>query len=84
MLTMGISVVAGALTTVLAGLFLVFPPVTFFQKIGTLIMTTVAFSITFALTFFPAVLSVIGPEGGQGKVPFDRWWRRIKAMCTGQ
>jgi len=66
LLTMGISVCSGAVTTFSAGFFLVFPEIVFFYKMGLLIMTTVFNSIFWAMCFFTAILAICGPEGDTG------------------
>ena len=42
LLTMGISVVSGAVTTFAAGFFLVFPEIVFFYKMGLLVCHSLA------------------------------------------
>lgn len=66
LLTMGISVVSGAVTTFAAGFFLVFPEIVFFYKMGVLIMTTVFTSILWAMCFFTSIVALWGPEGDAG------------------
>ncbi len=78
LLTMGISVAAGAFTTMLSGFFLLFPAIVFFSKMGVLILTTVAVSITFALTFFCALVAAVGPQGDSGHIPVKEWWAQLR------
>ena len=66
LLTMGISVVSGAITTFGAGFFLIFPPVIFFYKMGVLMISTVAISIFWAMCFFTSIIAMWGPEGDTG------------------
>jgi predicted RND superfamily exporter protein len=73
--TMGISVVFGGLTTFGSGFFLYLPEMFFFKKFGVLIMSTVAFSLLFALTYFIPLLMIAGPEGKAGHVPVWLYFR---------
>merc|ERR1719384_2884369 len=66
LLTMGISVVSGAVTTFGAGFFLIFPPVIFFYKMGLLMISTVFLSIFWAMCFFTSIIALWGPEGDSG------------------
>merc|ERR1711997_917055 len=66
LLTMGVSVVSGAVTTMLSGLMLVFPPYIFFYKMGWIIVTTVLLAVTWALVFFTSIVALWGPEGDTG------------------
>merc|ERR1712113_238368 len=66
LLTMGVSVVSVAITTMLSGIMLVFPSYLFFYKMGWIIVTTVLLALMWALIFFPSMCAWIGPEGDQG------------------
>merc|ERR1719384_664594 len=66
LMTMGISVVSGAITTFGAGFFLIFPPVIFFYKMGLLMISTVAISIIWAMCFFTSIIALWGPQGDAG------------------
>jgi len=66
LLTMGVSVVSGAITTMLSGLMLVFPAYVFFYKMGWIIVTTVLLALMWALIFFPSIVALAGPEGDSG------------------
>eukprot|EP01083_Nonionella_stella_P069779 186219_1 len=76
LLTMGISVVSGAITTFSAGFFLIFPVIVFFSKMGVLMMSTIAFSILFAMFFFTSLLAQFGPEYDTGKLSCCCWWTK--------
>ncbi|KAA0146198.1 hypothetical protein FNF31_07845 [Cafeteria roenbergensis] len=58
----GVSIIAGAVTTFGAGVFLRGGTIMFFQKFSVLIMASIAYSLVWALTFLPAVLMVLAPE----------------------
>ena len=73
LLTMGISVVSGAITTFGAGFFLVFPVIVFFYKMGILMISTVFISITWAMCFFTSIVACIGPQGDRGDI--KKWFR---------
>lgn len=68
LLTMGISVVSGAVTTFAAGFFLIFPDIVFFYKMGILMMSTVGISIFWAMCFFTSIVAAIGPQGDAGNL----------------
>jgi len=68
---MGISIVAGAITTFGSGLFLFFCTITFFEKFAILICLTISMSLCWSLGFLSTLLIVAGPEHGQGSIkPF--------------
>eukprot|EP00659_Diplonema_papillatum_P014786 gene14786-22634_t len=63
----GMAVISGAFSTLGATTFLFFPKIIFFQKFGILIFITIAYSLLWALFFFPALLSTpLGPQGDVG------------------
>jgi hypothetical protein len=59
--TMGISVVAAALTTFLASAVLSLCTLTFFDKFGSFLCVTMAASVFLSIAFFQAVLALAGP-----------------------
>lgn len=65
---LGISVLFGALTTLLAGLCLFPGIIVFFVKFAGLIVSTIILSVIWSLGFFPALLMVVGPEGKFGSL----------------
>merc|ERR1712038_1858733 len=65
LLTMGVSVVSGAVTTMLAGFMLLFPSFIFFYKMGCTIFSVVLLALLWALAFFTSIVALIGPEGDQ-------------------
>uniref|UniRef100_A0A6U0VZ18 SSD domain-containing protein n=1 Tax=Pinguiococcus pyrenoidosus TaxID=172671 RepID=A0A6U0VZ18_9STRA len=72
--TMVATVVAGAVTTVGAGVFLFPAQLTFFVKMATLICSTIILSYIYALGFFMGLLYVAGPQYDQGNVsPLLKW-----------
>ena len=69
LLTMGISVTFGALTTISAGMCLIGPRyITFFYKMSILIVTTILFSLIWSMVFFIALLAQCGPQFEQGQI----------------
>lgn len=63
---LGISILFGALSTLLAG-FMLFPAIIiFFVKFAALIVATITLSLVFSLMFLPALLLVLGPVGEFG------------------
>ena len=77
--TMGISIISGAITTFGSGAFLIFPEFKFFAKFGILIMSVVAFSLLYSMTFFIAILAVLGPEGTRGELNIKRIVKKLKS-----
>lgn len=73
---MGVSVLSGALSTLIAAFFMFFAPNTFFVKFASFLFVTIALSCIYALVLFPAILAVIGPTGHTGEIYL--WMRRIK------
>merc|ERR1712130_572825 len=81
LLTMGISVVSGAVTTFGAGFFLTFPPIIFFYKMGILMISTVALSIFWAMCFFTSIIALWGPQGDSGDLKkYFKCCRKKKTM----
>mmetsp|Transcript_24620 Transcript_24620/g.66956 ORF Transcript_24620/g.66956 Transcript_24620/m.66956 type:complete len:153 (-) Transcript_24620:306-764(-) len=68
MIEVGISVMAGAITTMGASAFLLLTTVQFFFKFGIFMLSTVAFSIFTANVAFTALLAVLGPTGDTGNL----------------
>merc|ERR1712151_795176 len=66
--TMGISVASGAITTMGAGVLLFMCDIAFFQQYGSFIFLVILISVLAALTNLPAMILLVGPEGGQGKI----------------
>eukprot|EP00930_Biecheleria_cincta_P102937 TRINITY_DN9479_c0_g4_i1.p1 TRINITY_DN9479_c0_g4~~TRINITY_DN9479_c0_g4_i1.p1 ORF type:complete len:1108 (+),score=159.52 TRINITY_DN9479_c0_g4_i1:3-3326(+) len=62
----GVSVVSGAVSTLLASGCLLFCTISFFKTFGTMIFITIIFAIVFSVFFFPALMAMIGPVGEFG------------------
>ena len=75
---MGISVTAGALTTVFSGVFLFGGVITFFPKFAFIIVFTVIVSYLWTVLFFPACMMTFGPNNDFGK------WSVILARAKGR
>jgi len=65
---MGISITAGAVTTLFSAIFLFGATMTFFTKFAIMITATVLFAYLWAVLFFTSLLATWGPEGTQGDV----------------
>merc|ERR1719273_1199665 len=63
LLTMGVSVVSGAITTTLSGMMLIFPAFIFFYKMGWIIITVVLLALSWSLVFFTSIALLWGPQG---------------------
>jgi len=77
--TMGISVTAGAITTIMAGAFLSLCILTFFVKFSFLICWTIICSYVWAVIFFGALCITAGPSGKFGDVSFIT--KYLKCSC---
>lgn len=75
---MGSTVLAGAVTTFMAGLSMRFCQMTFFTQMSTLISITIAYSLIYTLFFFMCVLRIAGPEHRFGDVWALLAWARSK------
>jgi len=66
MTEMGISVLSGAITTLLASLFLLPSKFMFYHVFGIFMLTTVVVSTLISLTLLPSLLMLFGPAGSAG------------------
>mmetsp|Transcript_25152 Transcript_25152/g.32682 ORF Transcript_25152/g.32682 Transcript_25152/m.32682 type:complete len:932 (-) Transcript_25152:127-2922(-) len=66
--SMGVTILAGAITTFGSGLFLFFCTLTFFYKFAVMICLTITFSFAWSLGFLSTILMVLGPEKDFGSV----------------
>merc|ERR1711968_263184 len=65
---MGVTVLAGAVTTLGAGMFMYFCQMVFFTKMAFLMTATIVHSFMFALVYFMSILALAGPQGSTGDV----------------
>ena len=68
MRTMGVSVLTGAITTFIAGFFMIFAKTLFFYQFGFFMMMTMLFSWIFANLFLAPLMGAVGPVGGTLKL----------------
>lgn len=68
---LGVSVWAGAISTVISTSFMAQSIMTPFSRLGIFMLCNIAISCLFALVVFPASLTIIGPEGKAGNL----FWR---------
>lgn len=71
----GISVLAGASTTLGASAFMLGSNLLFFLQFGIFMFCTIGFSIIYALAFFTVLVSIVGPEGDSGNL-----WNIMKCL----
>jgi len=70
---MGVSIIAGAMTTGGAGVFLWGGVIVFFTKFAITLTVAIASSLCFSLAFLPAALCIVGPDADTGSIiPFFR------------
>lgn len=72
---LGVTVLAGALTTCFSGCFLALCVLTFFVKFAFLVCWTIVCSFFWATLFFPAVMFVMGPQTHHNEIAFWRLFR---------
>jgi len=65
---LGISILAGAASTLAASAMLFFAIVVFFTKIGILIFATIVLALIWSIVFLPAFLHTFGPSGNTGEI----------------
>lgn len=65
---LGISVLFGAVTTLVAGICLLPAIIIFFTKFAGLIISTIILSMTWSLVILPCLLMSFGPEGNFGRI----------------
>lgn len=75
LLALGVSILAGGNTTNLAGVWLWFGTMVFFNKFAFLINMTICSALLWSLVFFPAACIIVGPEGNWGS------WVSILTWC---
>lgn len=63
---MGISIVAGAITSFGSGVFLIGGQIIFFDKFGIVMMTTIGLSLLWSTIAFLTIIITIGPNGNFG------------------
>ena len=82
----GISIVSGAVSTMLASGLLLFATITFFFQFGIGIFITIVCSLAWSLLFLPSALSSFGPQGKTGDwKPWVMWvWVKVRGMCGGE
>ena len=73
---MGQTILGGALTSIFAGVFLMFCNVAFLNQFGILFITTIVASFLSSVVFFPSVLYIFGPDEKQGNL--KEWANIIK------
>jgi protein dispatched 1 len=71
LVTLGVSILAGANTTNLAGVWLWCGTMVFFNKFAFLINMTICSALLWSLVFFPAACIIAGPENDFGS------WKRM-------
>jgi len=65
---MGVSVVSGAISTLMASMMLFICSFNFFSTYGSFIFFVIFWSLVWAMLFFPAAMMTIGPNGGSGDI----------------
>jgi len=74
----GVSVLAGASTTLGASAFMLGSKILFFFQFGIFIFCTIGFSIVYALVVFTIVIGLIGPQGNTGNISIVDYFKRCR------
>ena len=74
---MGQTILGGALTSIFAGVFLMFCNVAFLNQFGILFITTIVSSFLSSVVFFPSILFIFGPDDETIPVVFGNLLCRI-------
>lgn len=84
LLTLGVSVLAGSNTTNVAGIWLWFGTMVFFNKFAFLINMTICSALLWSLIFLPSALMIVGPYGSLGSWKAAWSWLQARlAKCKG-
>merc|ERR1711988_492413 len=78
---LGVSIVSGAVTTIMAGVFLFSCVFTFFFDFGKFITFTIICSFISSMIMLPALLCAVGPEGTFGDIPVP-WHKKSSPSKT--
>ena len=85
----GSTILNGAFTSFMAGIFLYMCQYSYLHKFGILMMFTISTALVFSMTFYPALCYFKGPENHQGDLVYNFLapmrekctnWRRSRAM----
>eukprot|EP00924_Labyrinthula_sp_SR-Ha-C_P000622 augustus_masked-scaffold_27-processed-gene-4.70-mRNA-1 protein AED:1.00 eAED:1.00 QI:0/-1/0/0/-1/1/1/0/984 len=74
--TISKTVVAGGLTSLGAGMFLLGTQIVFFFKMGVMLALTISFSLFYTLFFLMGLSTWIGPEGDNWNI--DKMWKKFR------
>jgi len=78
--TMGVTVIAGAVTTFFAAIVMQLCQITFFIQMSTLIVLTIVYSIVYTLCCFMAMLGIVGPQFKVGDLP--TLYRKVRDVLS--
>lgn len=70
LVTLGPSILAGAMTTILSTSALFFATIAFFPQFAFMMVSAAIIAVIYGLVLLPALLSTIGPEKEQGEIYF--------------
>ena len=73
MTTIGVSVVAGAVSTLMASFMVLLCSFNFLATYGSFVFFVIAWSLVWALVFFPALMMTWGPERARGDITLLPW-----------
>tara|TARA_B110000285_G_C15132135_1_gene624365 strand:+ start:3424 stop:3666 length:243 start_codon:yes stop_codon:yes gene_type:complete len=76
---MGQTILGGAVTSILASIFMMLCNVALLFQFGVLFLTTIVASFLSAVVFYPSILFILGPDGriGDVKVVFETIKRKL-------
>ena len=77
---LGVSILSGSITTILATMTLFIAVLLLFTKFAILVLMTIVFSVFYSLAFFSALCHIIGPENDTGDI---KWaYRKTKWLLS--
>jgi hypothetical protein len=78
--SMGVSILSGAISTLLASSMLFACSFNFFYLFGSFIFFVILWSLLWAMCFFPAIMMTIGPNNDSGEI---LWLRKLYGESQG-
>lgn len=78
--SMGVSILSGAISTLLASSMLFACSFNFFYLFGSFIFFVILWSLLWAMCFFPAIMMTIGPNNDSGEI---LWLRKLYGEKSG-
>ena len=75
---LGVSIISGSITTILATSVLFMATLVLFHKFAIFVMSTILFALFYSIMFFSALCHVMGPTGDSGDIAKNLQWLKQK------